>query len=144
MKEYSFKKSERLVGRNLINALFQRNLQNDSVKVNPFVITWRWATLNVERPAQVVMVASKKGLPKAHERAGIKRQMKELYRYRKQELYRLLEGYNRQLTIAFIYIGKREESYAYLQSQFDKVFKAMLEKLPESFEPDPHHPGKDL
>ncbi len=86
------------------------------------------------------MVASKKSLPKAHERARIKRQMKELYRYRKQELYRLLEGYNQQMTIAFIYIGKRKESYVNLQSQFDKVFRAMLEKLPESFERDPHYP----
>jgi ribonuclease P protein component len=136
---YSFKKSERLVGRELINSLFQRELQDDSVKKHPFVVTWRRAELKVAKPAQAVMVASKKGLPKAHERARIKRQMKELYRYRKQELYRLLKGYNSQITIAFIYIGKGDESYAYLQAQFDKAFKAMLERLSESSECDPDY-----
>jgi ribonuclease P protein component len=144
VKEHSFKKNERLVSRQLINALFQRDRQDDSIKINPFVVTWRRATLKVKEPAQVVMVASKKGLPRAHDRARIKRQMKELYRYRKQELYRLLEGYNQQITVAFIYIGKQEESYAYLQARFDKVFKAMLEKLPESFESDAHRSYKSL
>lgn len=144
MKRFSFQKSERLTSQKRIEKLFKRDQQDGSVKVHPFVFTWRFAEVPTLCPVQVVMVASKKGVPKATDRARIKRQMRELYRYRKHELYDLLAGYPYQLTLALIYTGKGFIPYARLRSQFDKGFRKVLEKLAESPEVAPDWPHQSL
>lgn len=136
MTAYRFRKAERLTRKKEIAKLFDRNTQDGAVKAFPFVATWKVETLSVPVPAQILMVASKKRLPRAHQRIRIKRQMREYYRHRKSELYTLLHSYDKQIILALIYTGNADESDPKLVQQFDKAFQ----RLKSAVEASAQHP----
>lgn len=85
------------------------------------MLTWKRETLQVPYPAQVVFVASKKFSRKASERARIKRQMREIYRYRKPELYKFLEDRNCQIILALIFTGKKSMDFHTLNQKLNQL-----------------------
>lgn len=144
MGPYHFRKNERLTSKKQIARLFDRQKQDGHVKCYPFVFTWKVERLGTEVPAQVVFVASKKSLPKANHRSRVKRQMRELYRYRKGELYQLLISYNKQVILAIIYTGNELKSFSIIEEQFDKAFEQLQNSLKASFQSFTDRPDNPL
>lgn len=134
MAIYRFLKQERLTRKTEIAKLFDRNSQDGHVKAYPFIFTWKEASVDADVPAQILFVVSKKSFSRAHDRARIKRQMREHYRYRKAELYTLLNSYSKQIILAGIFAGKAHEPPTKFTKQFDKAFQRLIQGLEGSFQ----------
>jgi ribonuclease P protein component len=141
---YRFRKQERLTRKTEIAKLFDRNSQDGHVKAYPFIFTWKEEPLNADVPAQILFVVSKKNFSRAHDRARIKRQMREHYRYRKAELYTLLNSYGKQIILAGIYTGKAHEPPNRLTKQFDKAFQRLTKGIERSFQQASDSPDQAL
>ena len=72
-------------------------------------------------PAQALFVVPKRSFKKAHDRNRIRRRMKESYRLQKHTFYPDLSAKGAKLSIAFIYISPKEESYAVIADRMGKL-----------------------
>ncbi len=123
----SFNKGERLTQKQKIAHLFDPQSYNGFVKSYPFMASWKFSSLSVAYPAQVLFVVSRKFSRKASKRARLKRQMREIYRYHKPAFYEFLEKRNRQVILALIYNGKGELDYHLMTRKFT-ILQEKLEK----------------
>jgi ribonuclease P protein component len=99
MQSFRFHKSEKLCSNILVAKLFEKG--NRSLNRFPFRFTWLYEQHPGNYPVQVLFVVSKRNFPAAHDRNSIKRQMRELYRLHKHELYEKLKDKRVILQIAF-------------------------------------------
>jgi len=84
-------------------------------------------------PAQVVFSVPKRLYKRAHDRNLLKRQLRETYRYRKHELYQLLEQKEQKIALMIVYIAKEKIEFSQLEVAMTKVvarFKKVLETPP--------------
>jgi len=79
--------------------------------------------------AQVAFVVPKKYVRKAVQRNLLKRRMREVYRLKKNEFYTSLKNEEFYCHISIIYLSRKEYSYKYLQSIFEKAFPLILNAL---------------
>lgn len=114
---YTLSKSERLCSDTLIKKLFAKG--NRSLSRFPFRLTW----IETEHPGnetvQVLFLVSKRNFAKAVNRNKIKRQLRELYRFNKPELYQRLN--NRKIILSVAYTGKSMIGFTELKGAFDKL-----------------------
>jgi len=123
MSEYSFTKSERLCNKVLIQNLFEKG--NCVVTQFPFRIIWTPVTEpEWPFPAQVLISVSKRSFKKSVTRNKIKRQIRELYRKNKSQLYQTLINTNQQVSIAIIFQGNK----IFKQKEMEPAFLKCLEK----------------
>lgn len=124
---FTFGKTERLCSKKLIASLFQKG--NRGFSLFPFRVLWKSNTAYQPYPVQVLITVPKRNFPKPSGRNRVKRQIKELYRHRKHELYQLLSSQNKQVSLLLSYQHKQELPFEELRSQFDKMFQKLLHEL---------------
>lgn len=120
-KRYTLNKSERLTNKKLISRLFDSKEYDGIVKSYPFIITWQKADLGTNFPAQILFVISKKFSRKAVDRKRVRRQMREIHRCHKHQLYDFLEQRNLQIALALIFTGKQHFNYWFLDEKYQSL-----------------------
>jgi ribonuclease P protein component len=122
---YTFKKEERLCSKKLSDELFHNG---SSFLCYPFKVNWLFVS-NSAPQTQVLFSVSKRRYKKAVDRNLVKRRMREAYRLLKQQhLYDHLSG-ERQLLIAFTYVGKEITPYSFFEKKMLLTLSQLLQKL---------------
>ena len=80
-------------------------------------------------PASIVFSVPKRLFKRAHDRNLLKRQLREVYRYRKQELYQSLELNDRKIAMMIVYIAKEKLEFTQLEDAMTKVITKLKKKL---------------
>jgi ribonuclease P protein component len=74
-------------------------------------------------PAQAMFVVPKRNFKKSPDRNKLKRRMREAYRLSKSDFYKAREQEGKKLVLAFIYTGKKEESFSVIEASVKKLLK---------------------
>lgn len=85
----------------------------------------------MDYPVQAMFVAPKRSFKKSPDRNTLKRRMRESYRQNKQSLYDCLQPTQNNLVLAFLYTGKKEESFEMVSDSL----KLLLQKLCQRLKP---------
>jgi len=132
MTAYTFRKEEKLCSQKIIGEMF---LSGNSFLCYPLKVVWKYETLLTSYSAQVVFSVPKRLFKRAHDRNLLKRQLREVYRYQKQDLYESLEINDRKIAMMIVYIAKEKLEFGQIESAMMKVIaklKKKLEPLPKS------------
>ena len=132
MTAYTFRKEEKLCSQKIIGEMF---LSGNSFLCYPLKVVWKYETLLTSYSAQVVFSVPKRLFKRAHDRNLLKRQLREVYRYQKQELYESLELNDRKIAMMIVYIAKEKLEFGQIEGAMTKVIaklKKKLEPLPKS------------
>lgn len=104
-------------------------LTGDSFLCYPLKVVWKDEVLTTNFLAQVVFSVPKRLYKKAHDRNLIKRQLREVYRYRKNDLYQILEAKERKIALMVVYIAKEKPGFSLLEDAMTKVIAKLKAKL---------------
>jgi len=126
MTAYTFSKEERLCSQKIIGEIF---LTGTSFLCYPLKVVWKYEALLTPYPAQVVFSVPKRLFKRAHDRNLLKRQLREVYRYRKHELYQLLELNDQKIAVMIVYIAKEKLEFSQIEEAMTKVIKKLIKKL---------------
>jgi len=126
MTAYTFKKEEKLCSQKIIGEIF---LSGTSFLCYPLKVVWKEEVLTTTFPAQVVFSVPKRLFKRAHDRNLLKRQLREVYRYRKNELYQFLELNNRKIAVMIVYIAKEKLEFGQIESAMTKVISKFKKEL---------------
>jgi len=121
----TFGKAEKLKSKKLIEKLFD---EGKSVGNNGFTLVYLPAVLSGFYPVQAGFSVPKRFFKNATDRNYIKRQMREVWRKNKHELYTQLAAQNLQMAIMWVYKGKNVPGY----STTTEAMLLCLKKLPTS------------
>jgi ribonuclease P protein component len=119
----TFKKNERLHGKNNIQHLFSHG---NSYFIHPLKIYFTEREHHNDVPLKVLFAVSKKTIRRAVRRNLLKRRMREAYRRNKAEIYELLTVKQKQYDLALVYIGKDVESYHVLEKKIIQALKRLI------------------
>lgn len=125
-QRFTFSKNERLSGRRVITALFEKG---KSISVPPFRLVWMVTPLRSTSPAQIAFSVPVKNFRLAVDRNRIKRQMREVYRKNKSSMYSLLKNGERQCALMVIYTGKTKLPF----TEVENKLKLTLHRFEEEF-----------
>lgn len=128
MKEYTFKKEERLCNRQRIESLFHNG---SSFIVYPFrVVHLVEASTNSKRWSIAVLISvPKKRFRKAVSRNRIKRLVREAYRLEKHPLRSFLESQSLHLSLAIQYVGAEELPLSVLLTKIRQLMRRIEDDL---------------
>jgi len=126
MTAYTFRKEEKLCSQKVIGEIF---LTGDSFLCYPLKVVWKDEVLTTEFSAQVVFSVPKRLFKKAHDRNLLKRQLREVYRYRKNDLYQILETKERKIALMIVYIAKEKPGFSLLEGAMTKAISKLKKKL---------------
>ena len=118
MLHYTFRKDEKLCSQKIIGEMF---LTSNSFLCYPLKVVWKTETFLSPYPAQVVFSIPKRLFKRAHDRNLLKRQLREVYRIRKHELYQILDFKDKKLAVMFVYIAKEKLEYRILEDAMEKI-----------------------
>ena len=122
----TFKKSERLCSRLLMDRLFQGD--NHSVSAYPIRAVFLPVALTEQKSISVLISVPKKRFHDAVDRNRVKRQLREAYRKHKHALADLTTNREQGLLIAFIYVSPQIETTSYIE----KRMMRLLDKIGEA------------
>ncbi len=125
-KRNTFKKSERLCSRILMDCLFQG--KSYSVSAYPLRAVFLPVDKSEQEGVSVLISVPKKRFHDAVDRNRVKRQLREAYRKHKHSLAEQMESLEQGLLIAFIYVSPQIESTAYIEKRMIRL----LEKISET------------
>jgi ribonuclease P protein component len=120
-----FPKEERLHSKKMIQELFDKG---SSFYLYPFKIIILRNANDHTAEHQVLISVSKRNFKLAVDRNLIKRKIKEAYRLNKQLLYSN-ENINEPLLIAYIYTGKENHPFQFIQNKLIKSIKRLNEEV---------------
>jgi len=126
MTAYTFRKEEKLCSQKIIGEIF---LSGTSFLCYPLKVVWKYEELFTSYPAQVVFSVPKRLFKRAHDRNLLKRQLREVYRYQKQELYQTLELNDRKIAMMIVYIAKDQLEFSQIEGAMKKVIAKLKKKL---------------
>jgi ribonuclease P protein component len=126
MTAYAFKKEEKLCSQKIIGEIF---LSGTSFLCYPLKVVWKEEVFTTPFPIQIVFSVPKRLFKRAHDRNLLKRQLREVYRYRKNELYQLLELNKREIAIMIVYIAKEKLEFGQIESAMTKVILKFKKEL---------------
>ena len=123
----TFKKSERLCSRLLMDRLFQGN--NSSVSAYPLRAVFLPVDSSEQQGVSVLISVPKKRFHDAVDRNRVKRQLREAYRKHKNILAQKMASREQGLLIAFIYVSPQIESTAYIEKRMTRLLDKIGEAL---------------
>ncbi len=121
---HTFRKEERLCSKKRIDALFCAG--NRSLAAYPL----RAVYVMEERegaPVEVLISVPKRLFKRAVDRNRLKRLVRESYRLNKHILWQALDG--KHMSLAFLWIGERMESFATVQAKVQNLLQRIAETL---------------
>lgn len=125
---FSFKKSEKLCSKKIIDKLFS---EGETFLSYPLKIGFIELENSFESPAQAAFTVGKRNFKLAIQRTHIKRKIREAYRLNKHILYKGLG--DKHVAVFFIFIGKNIPDYTLVESAMKKGIDKLL------FEIDPNN-----
>jgi len=131
MTAHTFLKEEKLCSQKIIGDIF---LAGNSFLCYPLKVVWKDEDLLTQFPAQVVFSVPKRLFKKAHDRNLIKRQLREIYRHKKSDIYPLLEEHNRKIALMIVYIANEKPEFRLLEAAMTKIV-VKLKKYLETQQP---------
>ncbi len=125
-KRYTLAKEERLSWKRYIDLLFEKG---QSFVAFPLRVVYL-PIPEKETSARVSFLVSvpKKKFKRAVKRNRIKRQVREAYRIRKQDLLETMEARDEGLLVAFLYIDKEIHPYAMMEKAMRKAIHILRVK----------------
>lgn len=126
-KRNTFKKSERLCSRILMDSLFQG--ANRSVTAYPMRAVFLPVEAEVQTGVSVLISVPKKRFHDAVDRNRVKRQIREAYRKHKHELVEQVATQGKGLLIAFIYVSDKIESTDYIEKRVTRLLNKIQAEL---------------
>jgi len=130
MSFFSFRKDEILRKKKLIDRLFA---EGKPFFAYPFKILWLPTDIDSGFPAQILITVTKRTFRLAVDRNRIRRQIRELYRLNKHELYEHLEKHHQQGVLAIIYTARvhlpHEEMEIKIKAALKRLFKEIENNL---------------
>ena len=124
---HTFKKSERLCSRLLMNRLFQG--ENRSVSAYPVRAVFLPVEPTAQQGVSVLISVPKKRFHDAVDRNRVKRQLREAYRKHKHALTSRMAERGEGLLIAFVYVSPQIESTDYIEKRMVRLLDKICEAL---------------
>ena len=139
MSLLSFRKDEILRKKKLIDRLFA---EGTSFFIYPLKIFWLTTPLETPVPAQILISVSKRSFNHAIDRNRIKRQIREVYRQNKNQLYDHLDKHQHQCVMAIIYTANVHLPTGDLEIKIKAVMKRLFVELDKKMN-NPSHSLSD-
>lgn len=128
----SLAKSERLKRRNLLQAVFKEGVGKT---FHPFRLIYRVHTEPISSPLQVCVSVPKRNFGKATDRNRIKRQIREIYRVRKNPILRTLINQKQSISLVLIFISKESQDFPRMEKKMELAINWLHEQLDNSTGP---------
>jgi ribonuclease P protein component len=126
MTAFTFRKEEKLCSQKIIGDIF---LSGNSFLCYPLKVVWKDEVLPDLFPAQVVFTVPKRLFKRAHDRNLLKRQMREIYRCQKEDLYHFLDSRDRKIALMIVYIAKEKLEFSMLEEAITKIVTKLKRKM---------------
>ncbi len=126
-RQFTFKKSERLTHKTVINNLFANG---NSFTCYPFRVVWNIVDLRTSSPAQIAITVPKRSFKLAVTRNLLKRRIREIYRLNKANLYGELQQKDIQIAFMILYLPKKVMTTAEMTPKLQQV----IERLPKEYD----------
>ena len=126
MTDYTFQKEEKLCSQKIIGEIF---LTGTSFLCYPLKVVWKVEAIQTAFRAQAIFSVPKRLFKRAHDRNLLKRQLREVYRYRKNVLYEMLEATDRKIALMIVYIAKEKLEFEQIEGAMTKVMLKLKKKL---------------
>ena len=126
MSLFSFRKDEILRKKKLIDRLFT---EGSTFYIYPFKIFWLETALESPNPAQILFSVGKRSFKRAVDRNRVKRQIREVYRVQKHELYDKLVKDQQQCVMGIIYTTNVMLTTGELEIKIKAVLKRLISEL---------------
>lgn len=124
---HTFKKSERLCSRILMDRLFQGD--NRSVSAYPIRAVFLPVEPTAQQGVSVLISVPKKRFHDAVDRNRVKRQLREAYRKHKHALTSRMAERGEGLLIAFVYVSPQIESTEHIEKRMVRLLDKIGEAL---------------
>ena len=124
---HTFKKSERLCSRILMDRLFQGD--NRSVSAYPIRAVFLPVEPTAQQGVSVLISVPKKRFHDAVDRNRVKRQLREAYRKHKHAITSRMAERGEGLLIAFVYVSPQIESTDYIEKRMVRLLDKIGEAL---------------
>ena len=118
----SFKKSERLTSRKIIDQIFA---EGSTLKKYPIILKYLAVEFRDKEPLKVVMSVPKRRIRNAVDRNRIKRLMREAYRQNRVAFKEKIIAEEKSLALFFIYNGKENPEFAVIEEKIKLILKEM-------------------
>ncbi len=127
MKQYTFKKSERLCSKRYIKYLFAKG---EKMIVFPFSVFW-WvcASDDIPVPAQVLISVSKRKMKHAVDRNHTKRVLRECYRLHKEQLYEVLSQKDCKILLSINYLQDKRRNFTSMEQKYIRMLDRLTEAI---------------
>ncbi|HVX28450.1 MAG TPA: ribonuclease P protein component [Parafilimonas sp.] len=125
IKQFSFKKKERLKSRKQLDRIFTKG---KSITAFPLKIFYEFSE-DQDNIIKTGVGVSRRNFKKAVDRNRIKRLLRESYRTEKVELLNFLEQNKKQIALFFLYIDKTEPDYLFLKQTIQKAIKKLISEM---------------
>ena len=123
----TFKKTERLCSRILMERLFQG--ENKSVSSYPLRAVFLPVEATAQQGVSVLVSVPKKRFHDAVDRNRVKRQIREAYRMHKHELVELMEMRGEELLLAIVYVSAKIEDTVYVEKRLARLLDKIAAEL---------------
>lgn len=117
-------RGERLKSKKIIEELFSKG---SSYSLYPFRISWIPAPPDAEKPVypQVLFTVPKRNFKKAVDRNRIRRQIKEVYRRNKKQVFYARENIQIPAYLGIIYVAKEKTDFESLEKKLILILQRL-------------------
>lgn len=129
MRDFSFKKSERLTSKRVIGELFS---SGKSFFHPPFRVYWAPGTQEQKKQVQVAISVPKKNFKRAVDRNRIKRKIKEAYRKNKAIFQDFIND-EKGFSALLVYSSDEDMSYFLIEEKVIETLQRLHAKHEKSF-----------